>query len=210
MCKKVKLIVCFCLMLTSVLSVIGCVERFPGEETDYSTGDVLTPEMIESIFEAISTPVTEKYPTETLEGGGLLVYWLDGGSVWHASIKCGSVAKASPEDVRLGDIGLAVSSGKERGCKICTAGLETDSLTYTETVGIAENTDEPTKEKYPKDYDPNGNLIVYWLKSGSVWHVSKMCSSLSKASENEIINGSEEDAKSSGKERVCKKCSDEN
>ena len=95
-----KRILCIFLALAMLMSVVGCVERFIGEETEYSTGEVLTPEMIESIFEEISVSVTDKYPTETLNDGQILVHWLKGGSVWHASLNCGSLQKALPRLLR--------------------------------------------------------------------------------------------------------------
>ena len=115
MCNKTRFTTCLILILLTALFLSGCVERFTGEDTELSTGDVLTPEMIESIFNEISASVTEKYPSETLENGSLLVYWLDGGSVWHASLSCGSITKASPENIRSGDVTAAVAAGKERG-----------------------------------------------------------------------------------------------
>ena len=194
------------LILTVMISLAGCAGRFMGEETDYSTGEVLTPEMIESIFNEISTPVTEKYPIETDEHGSILLYWLEGGSVWHASLSCGSIAKASPEKLQAGDITEALAAGKERGCKVCAKSVWVDTVENTEAVEASE---EITEEKYPKDYDHNGNLIVYWVKGGGVWHVSRKCSSLSKSSESDIMIGTESDALTSGKERACKICSND-
>lgn len=45
---------------------------------------------------------------------------------------------------------------------------------------------------------------VYWVKNGEVWHVSAKCSTLSRSKE--ILSGTVEAAKESGKERVCKRC----
>ncbi len=196
-----------CLVLTFLFSFTGCVDRFIGEDTAFSAGEVLTPEMIESIFNEISTPVTEKYPAETDEQGNLLLYWLEGGSVWHISLSCGSVANASPESLHSGDIVAALAAGKERGCKVCAKNVELDAVVNTDFV---ESTQELTQDRYPKDYDQNGDLIVYWVKNGSVWHVSRKCSSLAKSSESDIFSGTEYDAQTSGKERACKICSNDN
>lgn len=46
--------------------------------------------------------------------------------------------------------------------------------------------------------------VVYWTEGGSVWHIKKDCSSLSRSKN--IISGSESEAISAGKERVCKRC----
>jgi hypothetical protein len=192
------------LIATAILA--GCVERLVGEDTDFSTGEVLTPEMIESIFNEISVPVTEKYPTETDSNGEVLLYWLEGGSVWHTSLKCGSVARASAENLHTGSLSDALSAGKERGCKLCAKNYE-PSL---ESEGPSVTDVEQTKDKYPRDYDAEGNLIVYWLKGGSVWHESRECSSLSKSSDSNILSGTVNDAQTSGKERACKICSENN
>ncbi len=206
----VKRALCAFTVLTAVLFFTGCVERFVGEDTDYSTGDVLTPEMIESIFEAISTPVTEKYPTETLEDGSVLLYWLEGGSVWHTSLLCGSISKATPDNLHSGNIEEALSAGKKRGCKICAENAQYETDAYIGSAAPAESTDEVTQHRYSKDYDENGDLIVYWVKNGTVWHISKECSSLSKSSDADIFSGTEFDAQAIGKERACKICSENN
>ncbi len=210
MYNKFKIVFCVCLAFLTVLLLSGCVERFLGEETDYSSGEVLTPEMIESIFEAISMPATEKYPSETAEDGSLMLYWLENGSVWHISLNCGSISKAEPQNLRSGDIAAALRAGKERGCKICAKDfeLEAESISATDTTAVS--TEVTTQERYTKEYDTNGNLIVYWVKNGSVWHVSSKCSSLSKSSADNVMNGTEAEAQASGKERACKICSDEN
>ena len=195
------------LALAMLMNVAGCVERFIGEETVYSTGEVLTPEMIESIFEEISESVTDKYPTETMSNGQFLVYWLKGGSVWHASLNCGSLQKASPDSVFSGGISEALSAGKERGCKICSSSVDIDPDAYTEKLESEKTHEGITSEKYPKDYDSSENLIVYWVKNGSVWHESRKCSSLARSS-SDIYSGSENEAKDSGKDRACKICSE--
>ena len=205
----VKICICAALAFVIALSFYGCVERFVGVDTDYSTGDILTPEMIESIFEEISAPVTEKYPSETGEDGAIILYWLENGTVWHASLNCASIAKSNPENLHSGGIAQAISAGKERGCKICSSGVDIDTAPYTETDAVTSIT-ETVQEKYPKDYTEDGRLIVYWVKNGSVWHVSSKCSSLSKSSASDIMSGSEDEAQAQGKERACKICSDGN
>lgn len=207
--NNAKACICAVLAFVIALSLFGCVERFVGEDTDYSTGDILTPEMIESIFEEISVPVTEKYPSETCEDGSIILYWLENGTVWHVSLNCASITKSNPGNLHSGDISEAMSAGKERGCKICSASIEIDTPQYTETEAAISTTDI-VQEKYPKDYSADGRLIVYWVKNGTVWHVSSKCSSLSKTSASDILSGSEDEALTQGKERACKICSNEN
>ena len=46
--------------------------------------------------------------------------------------------------------------------------------------------------------------VVYWTKSGKVWHTSKDCGSLKNSKE--ILSGSVETAKTEGKEKLCSYC----
>lgn len=249
-----------------LIMMSGCIDRFVGEDTDLHTGDPITPEEIDSIFDAISASVTEKYPVETDFDGDLIVYWLEGGSVWHSSLMCGTITKASPESVRSGKISDAVESGKDRACRVCSedyaeytlcyessdflpesetetvpteyiettengddsAAIETtspESTVYQDTTVSRETTayhestfvhettvlqiEETTviEIKYPKEYDSNGSLIVYWLKSGSVWHESAKCATVQKASPSNLFSGTPNEAFCEGKERPCKVCS---
>lgn len=254
----------FVFALASILTAMsGCVDRFVGEETELYTGDPITPEEIDSIFDAISASVTEKYPIETDTDGDLVVYWLEGGSVWHSSSSCSTVSKADPGEVKSGKISDAIEKGKERACKVCSkdyadytqpyvsyevltesdtnavqteyseiSNCEDDSVDVTittigqeatvqqettvnqETIVTEATTDIQTIEettavtvKYPKEYDSSGSLIVYWLKSGSVWHESAQCGTIKKASQSNVYSGTPNDAWSEGKERACKVCS---
>lgn len=199
---------CFCIVVFILAALPGCVDRLTGEDTEYSTGEILTPEMIESIFAEVSASVTEKYPTDTMEDGSYIVYWLPGGSVWHISLNCGSVSKASPDSLCMGSVSDAIAEGKTRGCKICTSGVEFGEYQIPDSA-VLSDTDAAQVEKYPEEYDINGDLVVYWTKSGKVWHISPNCSSLSKTSDSDIVKGTEKEAKDSGKERVCKVCSKE-
>lgn len=207
--RLIKINVGLCLIILLSFSALGCVERFSGEDARLSTGEVLTPEMIESIFAEISAAVTEKYPMETMDDGSVLVYWLSGGSVWHASLNCGSMSGASSENLSSGSISEAVASGKERGCRICAKELEPTEQTVLESTEDLTDSDETVGEKYPKEY-LNGELVVHWLKGGSVWHVSRNCSSLAKSSDADIVSGTEAEAINSGKERACRICSKSN
>lgn len=210
MIKRTR-IVLFVTVLLIALQLSSCIDRLYGFETDYSTGVPLTPEMIESIIDAATQTEAEKFPVETDENGSLVVYWLPGGSVWHASINCPSIEKASAENIENGLISDAVADGKDRHCKVCSTeiqySVESDhaQITNESPEDITESEEETLK--YPKDYSDDGALIVYWTKSGTVWHESASCSSLANTLKDNLICGSENDAISAGKERACKKCS---
>lgn len=72
-----------------------------------------------------------------------------------------------------------------------------------------ETVDDANEESVPHNdtSEEDEHSTVYWTEGGSVWHVSKECSSL-KNSKN-IISGSVEEAQNAGKERVCSRCGKE-
>lgn len=197
-------------LLTAVMLLSACIDRLYGFDTELPTGEVLTPEMIESIIDAATVVEPEKYPTETDESGSLIVYWLPGGSVWHASKDCSSVAKSDPAKVVSGSIADAISEGKDRACQKCSKDIEYDVPTLDiDTQVDIHTTDIPSSDGVvSSDTAMNGESVtVYWTEGGSVWHLSDSCSSLSKTDPADIVSGSEDEAIAAGKERACKKCS---
>jgi len=288
-CLKIFTVV---MLIFSMIILSGCIERFRGEGTDIGSLKPITPEDIESIFAAISSEMTEKYPVETDEDGAILVYWLDGGTVWHMSANCGNIQKADvskvcsgtvadaensgktrackicynedylnsetqafdslhedpsesadrpviddstvvywlsggsvwhlnnscsslsrsdPEVILSGSVYQAYTEGKSRACKVCSGDVEVDFTQAAESSCVSETSDEltsdDTTEKFKKEYDEDGQLIVFWTKNGKVWHESRYCSSLSRTDPDNLIFGTETDAASAGKERACKTCS---
>ncbi|MGM9641607.1 MAG: hypothetical protein ACI3XI_00215 [Eubacteriales bacterium] len=204
--KSLVLILTLVTAVSLVVAFSSCRELFTGEETTHYSGDILTPEEIESIFAAVSDTETEKYPTDTDSDGELIVYWLKGGTVWHVSKNCSSIQKSASENILCGSTDDAVAAGKSRACKICSAGKEleddTDITTETSHIEAGEET-----VRYPKKYDSQGALIVYWLDGGSVWHESDQCPSVMRADPSSVRSGTVNDAYYKGKERACKVCS---
>jgi hypothetical protein len=204
--KNILLVLIALILLCSV----GCAEYGIGVSTEPDSLKVLTPEEIESIFAEISIEEKEKYPSETDESGREIVFWLDGGSVWHVSQLCSSIKKADPSVVKNGSVADAQNSGKERPCKICGSDFEYTEITVTTNhidVTAEVSTDSET-QKYPREYGEDGEIIVFWLEGGKVWHWSRQCSSLSRSNPEKIIKGSVSDAINAGKERACKNCSE--
>ncbi len=75
--------------------------------------------------------------------------------------------------------------------------IDADELwTVSENIVLTESAGE-TEKKW------NG-VTVYYTESGSVWHKSADCSALKKSKN--VIEGTQEQAESEGKERACKKC----
>lgn len=200
------------LVLSSLILMcsVGCAEYGFGVSTEPASPKVLTPEEIESIFAEISFEEKDRYPAATDENGVEVVYWLEGGSVWHISQACSTIIKADPTKVKTGSVLDAQNSGKQRPCKICGANIEYSEIADT-TTDIDENSEissEIETQKYPKKYGKDGELVVFWLDSSKVWHESRYCSSLSRSDPVKIVNGSVADAMTAGKERACKNCSD--
>ncbi len=196
--------IAFFLAVLSVFSLLaGCNNSIRGTDTTLSTGEILSPEVIESIIEAQTPDTTERYPIETDENSDIIVYWLAGGSVWHASASCSSISGADPAKVKSGSVYDAVADGKDRACKTCSPDVVIEITTEprTETIEPDTETDAP---KYPKEYDSGGDLVVYWLENGSVWHESRECPTVKNAP---AVKGDVRTAYYSGKTRPCKTCS---
>ncbi len=71
-----------------------------------------------------------------------------------------------------------------------------------ENAGSSDSIATDTEETI--DWDKYSDK-VYWTKSGTVFHVSEKCQSLKNSTN--IQSGSVSEAKESGKERSCSKCS---
>lgn len=197
-------------VLVSIALCIGCVERFTGDSTEADTLKVLTPEDIESIFAAVSHEVTERYPAETDESGNRIVYWLEGGKVWHESRACGTIENSEQDKVMSGSREDAVAAGKERPCKVCGADSDYSAPDQTGTdADTAEDITVEETERYPKDYAQNGELVVYWLEGGKVWHESRACGTVNNATPEKLYSGTRREAVAAGKERPCKICGEE-
>ncbi len=92
--------------------------------------------------------------------------------------------------------------------------LETSSVESTEVSSYVElNTDlegttsNDTFENITVESNSNSedvkNDIVYWTKSGDVWHLSESCRYIKSSDK---ISGTVEEAVEAGKERVCSSC----
>ncbi len=92
---------------------------------DFNVGDTVTPEELLEISAEIFTQTEPASQTaaETEEPQTLApdatVYWLAGGSVYHAKADCRHIAHAAPEDILAGSILDAEADGKPRLCASC-------------------------------------------------------------------------------------------
>lgn len=75
---------------------------------------------------------------------------------------------------------------------------DTDTpIHYDEIITDSEENEETTKAEENED-------VVYWIESGSVWHLKSNCRYI--ANKDNIISGSEEAAIAAGMKRVCSTC----
>ena len=92
---------------------------------DFDAGDTVTPEELLEISAEIfaRTEPSSKNAKETEEPQTLApdatVYWLSGGSVYHAKADCRHIVHAAPEDILEGKIPDAEADGKTRLCASC-------------------------------------------------------------------------------------------
>ncbi len=119
MSARVRILI-FITLLSLMLCFLGGCSSYSksGVDSEFYGGELLMPEDVQSIVDAVSAAQTEKYPTETDIFGWQIVFWVDGGTVWHVSRQCTSVKKATT--VHEGSKEDAIAAGKERPCSICT------------------------------------------------------------------------------------------
>lgn len=98
---------------------------------------------------------------------------------------------AEEKDTSSVESSEAVTTGMEY------SGETDDVMQLIETTQPTDSSDNVSNEREAVD-------TVYWTPNGSVWHITKECSSLSRSKN--IVSGSESDAIAAGKERVCKRC----
>jgi hypothetical protein len=141
----------------------------------------------ETETQADSEETTKKTEDKEVEEAGEVVYWLKSGSVWHVENDCWRIA-GTTNKIYSGTVEDAQEAGKDHVCSSCGKKAE-EKETNTEADKEAVGSDE----------------VVYWLESGSVWHVKKDCWRLAKTTQ-EIFSGTIDEAKEAGVERVCSSC----
>lgn len=105
--------------LIAALSIIAsCLESCAvyGAD-DFYAGEPVSPADIESIAALLSGELTDRYPSLTDESGATLCCWTPGGSVYHLSRECFSLASSS--EIVVGSVEDALKAGKSRCCSVC-------------------------------------------------------------------------------------------
>ena len=110
-----------CMMCLSFGLLVSC-QTHGILSDDFVAGDTVTPEELleisREIFTETSEPTNHTKEDQTLAPDAT-VYWLQGGSVYHAVKNCRHIAHAEPENIREGMISEAMAEGKERLCSSC-------------------------------------------------------------------------------------------
>lgn len=126
--KRRLLLTALAIAILGLSMTASCSQYADFSEQTYYFGEYLTPEMVESIYNELSSEVTEKYPIETTPSGEIVVYWTTSGEVYHMSSSCSSIKRSDPKNVYSGSIKQAFRAGKERPCGVCSPKEETDPL----------------------------------------------------------------------------------
>ncbi len=82
---------------------------------------------------------------------------------------------------------------------------EPDKTTGSDDDFTSEDIYETENKNDDANDDVSNEQIVYWTKSGSVWHTNPDCHHLKKSTN--VLSGTVEEAKEAKKERLCSTCS---
>lgn len=72
------------------------------------------------------------------------------------------------------------------------------------TEGVFIESDASSDNDQTSETESTNGEVVYWTKSGSVWHSYSDCGHIKNS--NNVISGTVEEARSAGKSNLCKSC----
>lgn len=100
-----------CLILLCAILLSSCTENH-----DFEAGESLSPDGLASLSSEL---VTDKEEVDTADGFHTreIVYWTEGGSVYHRDRSCSHLKKS--ENVVEGSVKHARKEGKDRPCSTC-------------------------------------------------------------------------------------------
>ncbi len=107
--------------IRSILGILLCLLFFTGCRKDATDlgGVPVTPEMLESVSLSLEqATATTALVTQTEQAESDLVYWTDGGEVYHTQNTCGALKHAT--QIHSGSVKDALAVKKERACKSCS------------------------------------------------------------------------------------------
>ena len=85
-------------------------------------------------------------------------------------------------------------------------GSEIESSSDSDIEESSVNDDEDYETLDSEENNESYDGLVYWTKSGSVWHTYEDCGSLKNS--NNVFSGSVDEAIESGKNKLCSRCED--
>lgn len=136
---------------------------------------------------------SESQSEPTVVDPAATVYWLKTGTVYHTTPDCRHIA--GKDNLASGTVLDAHEAGITNLCKACR-NTETETATDTETESKTES--ESVSDTTPADG------IVYWLKTGTVYHTDPDCHHI--AGKDQVCSGSVEEAAEAGKKKLCSSC----
>lgn len=134
---KTKALALICCTTCLLITLASCRDHGILSD-DFQAGDTVTPEELleisRELFTETSEPLTEtkeassvtEVATESSESTepvtlapDATVYWLLGGSVYHADKTCYHISRTDLENIKEGTVPEAEADGKERLCASC-------------------------------------------------------------------------------------------
>lgn len=184
-----------CLKISTVLIFSAIALHFTGCTDAKTYGN--TVKVNGSVISSVSKEVESKTDplSDDIEG---CVFWTKSGAFWHTSIDCHYLSRS--KTIIHGTVEDAMFAGKSSICSSCSK-RSSDSSDDKDTEKLNEDGSENiTNESGVEEASEK----FFWVKSGKVYHKSANCRYISN-SEN-VICGTEKEAKESGKERICSAC----
>ncbi len=117
---KVKIFICICCVACVLMPMLSSCRDYGILSDDFVAGDTVTPDELADISREIFEEKSEATKEPETLAPDATVYWLEGGSVYHAKADCRYIAHADAEKIKTGHISEAIADGKERLCASCT------------------------------------------------------------------------------------------
>lgn len=180
-CLKINTVI---ILLTVALQFVGCADAKTYGNTVRVNGSVIS---------SVSKEVESKTDpfSDDMEG---CVFWTKSGTFWHTSISCHYLSRS--KTIIHGTVEDAMFAGKSGICSTCSKRSDGNGIELLDEDDGKGPTDQDAVEEVSEKF--------FWVKSGKVYHKSADCRYISNL-EN-VICGTEKEAKESGKERACSVC----
>jgi len=104
--------------ILTVLFMLLTVSSCGYTEKDFSGGTPVNDSIIDAAKDLAEGTDPPKYEKVIGSDGLQIVFWTDGGSVYHTSKDCTTLSKS--KNINSGSVDSAAVAGKSRGCSTCT------------------------------------------------------------------------------------------